>query len=766
MVNKDEYDPIDLFGHFYATDPTSFQFLPGERQLIKSISIHVMRKIDEGGENNNIDYFRKNECIDNGVKPKMKKKNQQEIAKETMANKSLTHFFLGRLIDTANANSKKRKNGYRYDVDIRRFATYLRMIVGPLGYETIQRNLECAIPSLPTTNRYVQKSSCHVTEGVLRCRELLLYLNERNAPLVVSLSEDATRIVGRPQYDSKTNQIIGFVPPLDIKNRMPVPYAYPARTADEMISHFSNKNPIASNVNVIMAQPIGPDYIAPFCLLLFGSDDAYTSIDVQSRWVFIINELNKLNIRVLAVASDSDPKYNSSMKKLSGLGCQSNLFKNMCPNTDWFKCGTLSIDRKFTLFIQDPVHIATKLRNLFLKTIRQMLKLKFGEHYIQCDHLKQLIERFSKDKHRLTPNVINPVDKQNFQSAKRICDQSVIDLLINNVPGSQGTAKFLELMQNMIVSYLDVDLSPLERIYKLWYSVFLIRIWRLYVLSNKALTLKYNFLSTYSYYCIELNAHSMVHCLVGLKESPELFKPHLYDSQTCESTFRQIRSLSSVYSTVTNCTTKEISERMKKIQLQNDIIASSCPSYIFPKLGRTRNEHDSKSVTMPTIQEIYDEIERSKKDALLDAIHLGLITEAAAESYNFSCEIKPYVKPRSKRGRKNNKSRSITKGRDIKNRRNIKRFLNCRNINIKNVKNSLRLRSITLKNNAEMFEGKEVEENSPYVEVYRSSEKRIVVKKTSFCWLLRRDCDRLSSDRLERVRAYSKHAKRSGFKRL
>lgn len=217
---------------------------------------------------------------------------------------------------------------------------YLRMIIGPLGYETIQRNLECALPSLPSINRYLHKSSFHVTDCIPRYSELFLYLTERKNPLVVALSEDETKIVGRPQYDSKTYQIVGFVPPIDRKTGLPVPMAFPARSADEIISHFSNQNVSASYVNVVMAQPIGPDYFPPFCLLIFGSDSKYTRIDVENRWTKIIKQLNEYKIRVISVVSDSDTKYNSCIRNLSKLGCKSNLFDEICENMDWFKCET------------------------------------------------------------------------------------------------------------------------------------------------------------------------------------------------------------------------------------------------------------------------------------------------------------------------------------------------------------------------------------------------------------------------------------------
>lgn len=83
------------------------------------------------------------------------------------------------------------------------------MIVGALAYETLQKNLECCLPSLPSTNRYVQSSGCHVTEGIVRHEELAIYLNERSLEPFVCLSEDATRISGIVQYCSKTNQLVG-----------------------------------------------------------------------------------------------------------------------------------------------------------------------------------------------------------------------------------------------------------------------------------------------------------------------------------------------------------------------------------------------------------------------------------------------------------------------------------------------------------------------------------------------------------------------------
>lgn len=127
------------------------------------------------------------------------------------------------------------------------------MITGPLAYETIQRNLPTALPSLSSTNRYIRKMNSRVIEGVLRCNELQLFLEQRKLPKVVSLSEDATRIIGRIQYDRKTNQLIGFAQPIDRKNGMPVPFTFPARDVSEIMQYFNGNYNESPFVNVITA---------------------------------------------------------------------------------------------------------------------------------------------------------------------------------------------------------------------------------------------------------------------------------------------------------------------------------------------------------------------------------------------------------------------------------------------------------------------------------------------------------------------------------
>lgn len=269
----DEKDKIHFYGE-YVSNPHRFQFSVVERKMIEFLVSHVKYVVDAGGINNHICHFTRNELNEEKLEDVSQIGNYfcdiSNKSEEVNIEPTKTHYFLNMLIGTADKNAKRDKHGYRYTDEIKRFTSYFRMLSGPFAYETIQRNLECAFPTLQSINRYIRCTNCKVIEGILRCEELLQYLKERQLPLVVSLSEDATRIEERVQYDSNTNQVIGFVLPISEETGMPIPYSFKARNADEIFKHFGSGNQAAHFVNVFMAQPLAK--VAPFCLLIFGSN--------------------------------------------------------------------------------------------------------------------------------------------------------------------------------------------------------------------------------------------------------------------------------------------------------------------------------------------------------------------------------------------------------------------------------------------------------------------------------------------------------------
>lgn len=222
-----------------------------------------------------------------------------------------------------------------------------------------------------------------------------------------------------------------------------------------------------------------------------------------------------------------------------------------------------------------------------------------------------------------------------------MCNQEVICSLKEKVHGSQGTAQFLQIIRDVVDSFLDKQLLAQQRVRKMWYALFLIRIWYRFIEKRKDCTLKNNFISTYCYSCIGMNAHSLIMIILYLEKTnqPELFLPYFYDSQPCEKTFRAFRSLTTAYSTITNCTVMEALSRLRKIDFQDEITHATSPAFVYPRIDK---KIELKSIEpLPTPYEIYNEIIFAKKCATATAIKLGLISKNADDSY-FKCHLKPH----------------------------------------------------------------------------------------------------------------------------
>lgn len=372
-------DKMHFFGE-YESNPSQFHFSDDEINLILSLSICARQlcetyDITSGVEGLNLNeptemschldwYFHDYEEPTTGIDA-YETAVDYIVEKETPESEGIvsqthTHQILNKLLQTANQNAHRTKAGYRFDPEVKKWAAYLRMLSGPIAYNSLQKNLELSLPSLSRVNYFVQNTHNTTIEGVLRGEELFIYLNEKNLPLSVSISEDATFIVDRVQYNSKKNQIIGFVLPINGYG-MPIPYVYSARDTEEIVKYFARNSPIAKSIITVMAQPMAD--VPAFPLLIFGTDSKFVARDVSERWKFITNKLQILGIKTVTISSDADPKYLSAMRKNSRLGRKSVIFDGV----DWFKCGRNTTP---PFYVQDTVHVGTKSRNLLFKTMK------------------------------------------------------------------------------------------------------------------------------------------------------------------------------------------------------------------------------------------------------------------------------------------------------------------------------------------------------------------------------------------------------------
>lgn len=266
--------------------------------------------------------------------------------------------------------------------------------------------------------------------------------------------------------------------------------------------------------------------------------------------------------------------------------------------------------------------------------------------------------------------------------------------------------------------------------------------------SKKKYKVQDHFISQNCYVCVEINAHSIVHIMLHLREKglDHLFHPLMLGSQQCESIFRQIRSMTSTYSTVTNCSLLEIINRMSKIELQNEIMHIKCTRLNFPRLGLPSNTYyprldrngvDQTKVRaqLPSQQEIIKEIDMAKLDAIEYAESLGMRVK---QPKNHSCVI-PKMKcslveqshpdQEKKTNAEISETEPATQDEDV-----------------------LQLFSeMNFTQYAEKINPSTIDESSPYVKVKNRNGKLICIQKHTLCWLLSKSTTKLSSDRSIRV---------------
>lgn len=110
------------------------------------------------------------------------------------------------LYECASKNQLNTKNNNRFDEQLKKFSVYLFIVGGRLLYETLHKNMNDALPSISTLFRFLDNTQNNVTEGCFRFEELRVFLIKRNLPPKIWISEDATRITGKIEYDAKSNK--------------------------------------------------------------------------------------------------------------------------------------------------------------------------------------------------------------------------------------------------------------------------------------------------------------------------------------------------------------------------------------------------------------------------------------------------------------------------------------------------------------------------------------------------------------------------------
>lgn len=360
--------------------------------------------------------------------------------------------------------------------------------------------------------------------------------------------------------------------------------------------------------------------------------------------------------------------------------------------------------------IQDTIHIGTKGRNRLGKP---SVLIVMGNKVASVSHVKILINEVEKDIHGICMKDLCPDDKQNFKSLEKIMDPKVLKVLSENVIESEATVMYYKLFSEVTSSFIAINLSPLERIYKIWHATYFFRIWRNWLDSKTRYTPKDNFISSNTYECIEINAHNLVILVRKFREQKceEFFLPFLFASQPCEETFRQLRSMGTINFTRINFTMLEVLHMIGRVELQNDIVHSKLANLniSFP---RNKINRCGINFQLPNDEDIKTTMSNARENAIKDSKAFGIEMNQYDDIY---CGIDEALSAYAK-----NKKRKIE---EVYVDGNIREYSNEENIDCM----------------------------SRFVEIESQPGKTKKIKKSKLVWILSDPKNSLSNDRLRRV---------------
>lgn len=375
-----------------------------------------------------------------------------------------------------------------------------------------------------------------------------------------------------------------------------------------------------------------------------------------------------------------------------------------------------------TSVIQDPIHIATKLRNRMLKA---SIVMPMGKKQVSISHIKILIHNVPKDTHGLVASDIIPEDRQNYGSFVKMTAPRVLSALESHVIDSEATVMYLRICIQITSAFTEIDLSPLDRIHLIWHSLYFIRAWRKWIESIEKYSLDKNFLSTNAFTCIELNAYGILHLIVKFRkmDAPELFLTAFFQSQTCEQLFRQLRSMTSINWTKINFSLLEVLNQIGRIELQHNILFEKLANkdVSFPRAQNRSNKF--KIYSLPSDDEIRNVLSNAQDQALKDALKLGIDVNAVDITL---CKIKRIEIREKTNDKKNNTNidSTVEKTDDL---------LACSNVR-----------------DYSHREGN-IESDNRYIDVIDETGTSKTILKSSLVWLLSDTKGVLSNDRLRRV---------------
>lgn len=165
-----------------------------------------------------------------------------------------------------------------------------------------------------------------------------------------------------------------------------------------------------------------------------------------------------------------------------------------------------------------------------------------------------------------------------------------------------------QVIKSVRLAYIEQSTTIQDRIFYAWTAVFIVRLWCMWINSmkkqdldlillqllgdeissqnKKSKTKRYFYITYQSFFSIEINAHSLTFLVMLVSEGKlpvEALNIWMQNSQTCESTFRSARAISSTSSAGVNFTVSQFLSRINKLLVLQNIKCNTDKNFLkFP----------------------------------------------------------------------------------------------------------------------------------------------------------------------------------------
>jgi hypothetical protein len=365
-------------------------------------------------------------------------------------------------------------------------------------------------------------------------------------PIPIECSEDETACIRSATWNRRKDTIEGFCGKLssaDGSHKCSFDCRPSAATFEEINQAFTDLK-VGTMCRLLLLNPLASGMpkliyaLLPTCNT-FDAGQVYAQWELVRAW-HVKHVLEKVG-PLIAHASDGDKKRVKCMVESLERG-EYGLDK---PS---FVMRAEVVGGRPLLMDQDSLHCAKKLRNPLLNATRDIF---WGQHMATKNHLKLVIQVFSKEEHGLLEEDVDVRDKQNFPAVQRIAFPKVRACLQKLQEGytredgqffqedCRGTAVHLEV----IGSYLEVFFGRgtlWERVLDASFVVHMLFLGSAYI-RNRGLghTLKRNWLTREG----QLDTLISCHAAVNLIRLGRDFFPHLpialdrFGTDCCEDMF-------------------------------------------------------------------------------------------------------------------------------------------------------------------------------------------------------------------------------------